>query len=165
MQESANTSGKETVLIVDDTPDNLALLNDVLKDKYRLKVANNGEKALRTAIMENPPDLILLDIMMPDMDGYEVCRRLKSDDRTINIPIIFLTAKAEEEQRRIFMQKRQEAAIEEQKMMEGLFKDIDMAIRVVAQAKGFTLVLDKNQVFFGGVDITNDVILELNKKK
>lgn len=75
------------------------------------------------------------------------------------------TAKGEEEQRRIFMQKRQEAAIEEQKMMEGLFKDIDMAIRVVAQAKGFTLVLDKNQVFFGGVDITNDVILELNKKK
>ncbi|SDX66502.1 periplasmic chaperone for outer membrane proteins Skp [Acetomicrobium thermoterrenum DSM 13490] len=75
------------------------------------------------------------------------------------------TVKAEEEQRRIFMQKRQEAAIEEQKMMEGLFKDIDMAIRVVAQAKGFTLVLDKNQVFFGGVDITNDVILELNKKK
>ena len=75
------------------------------------------------------------------------------------------TAKGEEEQRRIFMQKRQEAAIEDQKMMEGLFKDIDMAIRVVAQAKGFTLVLDKNQVFFGGVDITNDVILELNKKK
>lgn len=75
------------------------------------------------------------------------------------------TAKGEEEQRRVFMQKRQEAAIEEQKMMEGLFKDIDMAIRVVAQAKGFTLVLDKNQVFFGGVDITNDVILELNKKK
>lgn len=75
------------------------------------------------------------------------------------------TAKGEEEQRRIFMQKRQEAAIEEQKMMEGLFKDIDMAIRIVAQAKGFTLVLDKNQVFFGGVDITNDVILELNKKK
>jgi len=75
------------------------------------------------------------------------------------------TVKGEEEQRRVFMQKRQEAAIEEQKMMEGLFKDIDMAIRVVAQAKGFTLVLDKNQVFFGGVDITNDVILELNKKK
>lgn len=101
MQESANTSCNETILIVDDTPDNLTLLNDVLKDKYRLKVANNGEKALRMAILENPPALILLDIMMPDMDGYEVCRRLKSDDRTKNIPIIFLTAKAEEEDEQI----------------------------------------------------------------
>ncbi len=73
--------------------------------------------------------------------------------------------KGEDEQRRVFLQKRQEAAIEEQKLMESLFKDIDRAIRVVAQAKGFTLVLDKNQVFFGGTDITNDVVLELNKKK
>lgn len=73
--------------------------------------------------------------------------------------------KGEDEQRRVFLQKRQEAAIEEQKLMENLFKDIDMAIRVVAQAKGFMLVLDKNQVFFGGTDITNDVVLELNKKK
>lgn len=101
MQEPANIACKDTILIVDDTPDNLTLLNDVLKDKYRLKVANNGEKALRMAILENPPDLILLDIMMPDMDGYEVCKRLKSDDRTKNIPIIFLTAKAEEEDEQI----------------------------------------------------------------
>jgi len=73
--------------------------------------------------------------------------------------------KTEDEQKRIYMQKRQEAAVEEQKLMEVLFKDIDLAIRTVAQAKGFTLVLDKNQVFFGGTDITNDVIVELSKKK
>lgn len=75
------------------------------------------------------------------------------------------SVKGEDEQRRVFLQKRQEVAIEEQKLMENLIKDLDMAIRVVAQAKGFTLVLDKIQVFFGGTDITNDVVLELNKKK
>ena len=88
---------KATVLVVDDTPDNLALMSGLLKDDYKVKVANGGEKALKIAQSETPPDLILLDIMMPDMDGYEVCQHLKSNRATRDIPIIFLTAKAEVE--------------------------------------------------------------------
>jgi response regulator RpfG family c-di-GMP phosphodiesterase len=86
-------SSRPTVLAVDDTPDNLTLLSGLLKDLYKVKVANSGEKALRIAESDTPPDLILLDIMMPEMDGYEVCQRLKGNDRTRDIPIIFLTAK------------------------------------------------------------------------
>ncbi|WP_153111236.1 response regulator [Propionivibrio limicola] len=86
-----------TVLVVDDTPDNLSLMSSLLRDIYRVKIANNGEKALRIAQSDSPPDLILLDIMMPGMDGYEVCQRLKQDGATREIPVIFLTAKAEVE--------------------------------------------------------------------
>ena len=88
---------KATILVVDDTPDNLALMNNLFKDNYKVKIANGGEKALQIAASDAPPDLILLDIMMPGMDGYEVCRRLKRDPRTMNIPVIFLTAKTEAE--------------------------------------------------------------------
>lgn len=91
---------KETILIVDDTPDNLTLMNALLKEHYKVKVANNGEKALNIMLAPNPPDLVLLDIMMPGIDGYEVCRQLKVDLRTRNIPVIFLTAKAEVEDER-----------------------------------------------------------------
>jgi putative two-component system response regulator len=83
------------LLIVDDTPDNLLLLSNVLKDSYRLRAANSGAKSLELAVMEPMPDLILLDVMMPVMDGYEVCRRLKADPHTTHIPVIFLTARAE----------------------------------------------------------------------
>ena len=86
---------RPVILVVDDTPDNLKLMSGLLKDTYRVKIANGGEKALAIAASDSPPDLILLDIMMPEMDGYEVCRRLKADRRTRNIPVIFLTAKAE----------------------------------------------------------------------
>jgi len=88
---------RKTILIVDDTPDNLSLLSGLLKELYKIKIATNGEKALSIAFSENPPDLILLDIMMPGMDGYEVCRRLKSNDTSKDIPIIFLTAMAQAE--------------------------------------------------------------------
>ncbi|MFO7685213.1 MAG: two-component system response regulator [Desulfobacterales bacterium] len=83
--------------MVDDTPDNLILMNNLLKDDYKVKIANGGEKALRIARSESPPALILLDIMMPGMDGYEVCQHLKDDPKTMYIPVIFLTAKAEVE--------------------------------------------------------------------
>jgi two-component system sensor histidine kinase/response regulator len=88
---------KATILVVDDTPDNLILMSDLLTGDYQVKVANGGERALAIATSDSPPDLILLDIMMPDIDGYEVCRRLKCDDRTADIPVIFLTAKSEQE--------------------------------------------------------------------
>ncbi|AKU10030.1 response regulator [Azoarcus sp. CIB] len=83
---------KPTVLVVDDTPDNLSLMSGLLKDRYKVKVANNGDKALRVARGEPSPDLILLDIMMPGLSGYDVCEALKADAATRDIPIIFLTA-------------------------------------------------------------------------
>lgn len=85
---------KATVLVVDDTPANLSLMTGLLRDIYKVKAAIDGEKALRIAQSDAPPDLILLDIMMPGMDGYEVCRRLQANPVTRDIPIIFLTAKA-----------------------------------------------------------------------
>lgn len=87
---------KPTILIVDDTPDNITLLCSLLSEKYKNKVATNGPKALKIAQSDPKPDLILLDIMMPGMDGYEVCRQLKADPATEGIPIIFLTAKSQE---------------------------------------------------------------------
>jgi putative two-component system response regulator len=93
--DSLDFTDKATVLVVDDTPDNLTLMSSLLKDEYKVKVANGGEKALKIAQSESPPDLVLLDIMMPGMDGYEVLDRLKHDPRTRDIPVIFLTAKAE----------------------------------------------------------------------
>jgi putative two-component system response regulator len=96
MSDALNFTQKHSILIVDDTAENLTLMNGLLKDLYRTKIANNGERALKIAA-ESPPDLVLLDIMMPGMDGYEVCRRLKSDARTKEIPVIFLTAKVEVE--------------------------------------------------------------------
>ena len=92
---------KSTILVVDDTPDNLVLMSSLLKSDYQVKVANCGEKALKIAASDTPPNLILLDIMMPDMDGYEVCRRLKNSPKTLNIPVIFLTAKAEVEDEKL----------------------------------------------------------------
>lgn len=80
------------VLVVDDTPDNLKVMSGLLKDLYRVKIANGGEKALAIAAAAPQPDLILLDIMMPEVDGLEVCRRLKANRNTRDIPIIFLTA-------------------------------------------------------------------------
>src|ERR1700761_1979118 len=88
---------RQLVLVVDDTPENLTLMSDLLKGSYKVKVANNGEKALRIAASEVTPDLILLDVMMPGLDGYEVCRRLKASPATRDIPVVFLTAKAEAE--------------------------------------------------------------------
>ena len=90
--ESLDYPEKASVLVVDDTPDNLTLMADLLKDHYRVRVANNGERALKIVRGDTPPDLILLDIMMPGLSGHEVCEQLKADSRTREIPIIFLTA-------------------------------------------------------------------------
>jgi len=85
------------VLIVDDTPENLDILMEALGGGYAVVAARDGEKALRLARGPAPPDIILLDVMMPQMDGYEVCQRLQSDPATRAIPVIFLTALADEE--------------------------------------------------------------------
>lgn len=88
---------KPSILVVDDTPGNLAVMTALLKDDYRVKVANSGERALRLVTSGEPPALILLDVMMPGLDGYEVCRRLKADPATEAIPVIFLTARTDAE--------------------------------------------------------------------
>ena len=90
MNERSDT--KITILCVDDTPANLFLLVELLKGTYRVKTATTGTQALQIAAA-TPPDLILLDVMMPGMDGYEVCRRLKEDAACRDIPILFLTAR------------------------------------------------------------------------
>lgn len=80
------------ILIVDDEPFNIKVLADLLKDDYKTLIAKDGEQALKRAQSENQPDLILLDVMMPGIDGYEVCRRLKNNPDTRDIPVIFVTA-------------------------------------------------------------------------
>ena len=88
---------KNTILIVDDVPCNLKLINGILKDTYYTRIANCGAIGLEIAQFSPPPDLILLDITMPDIDGYEVCKLLKSNPVTADIPVIFLTAKTDEQ--------------------------------------------------------------------
>jgi putative two-component system response regulator len=95
MSALQDQDAKQVVLIVDDTPDNITLLSALLKDMYRIKIATNGIKALHIAATSPAPDLILLDVMMPEMDGYETCRRLKENPMTAEIPVIFLTAKSQ----------------------------------------------------------------------
>lgn len=85
----------ETILVVDDVPENIGYLADILGSQYRVTFATNGQEALAAALEAPQPSLILLDVMMPVMDGYETCRRLKADLRTQGIPVIFLTAQSD----------------------------------------------------------------------
>lgn len=86
---------KQRILVVDDTPANIKILHDLLRMQYSISVATNGADALERAHSEISPDLILLDIMMPGMDGFEVCQRLKSAEETASIPIIFISARGD----------------------------------------------------------------------
>lgn len=86
------SKAKKRVLVVDDTPENLQFLVALLKDKYAVVAATSGQKAIEIA-KNSKPDLILLDIIMPQMDGYEVCRLLKSEPVTSSIPVVFVTSK------------------------------------------------------------------------
>jgi putative two-component system response regulator len=95
-----NDKRQETILVVDDVPDNIDVLSGILREDYKIKAALNGKLALDIAVKKPQPDLILLDVMMPDMDGYEVCQRLKDNPLTARIPVIFVTAKSEVEDER-----------------------------------------------------------------
>lgn len=90
-------SNNSVILIVDDTPENVDVLAGVLREHYQIKVALNGPKALKIAQSDPAPALILLDVMMPEMDGYQVCLQLQADERTRRIPVIIVTAKSEVE--------------------------------------------------------------------
>ncbi|TXI99874.1 MAG: two-component system response regulator [Aquabacterium sp.] len=94
------TEAQATILLVDDIAENIDILNNFLTPHYHTKVALNGEKALKIASSANPPDLILLDVMMPGLSGYEVCQRLKENPDTREIPVIFVTAMTEVEDER-----------------------------------------------------------------
>ncbi|MGP0565483.1 MULTISPECIES: response regulator [unclassified Nitrospina] len=85
-------ASRATILVVDDSVENLKLMVEILNEDYNVQLASNGEKGLKLAQSDRPPDLILLDIMMPGIDGYEVCRRLKAHAVSKSIPVIFLTA-------------------------------------------------------------------------
>jgi diguanylate cyclase (GGDEF)-like protein len=87
----------QTILIVDDAVTNINILAELLKPQYKIRVAIRGEKALEIAFSDDPPDLILLDVLMPGMDGYEVCAKLKAFPQTKGIPVIFITGKNSEE--------------------------------------------------------------------
>lgn len=87
---------RQKILIVDDEPANIKVLGEMLMYEYQISFAGTGQEALELTV-KNAPDLILLDIVMPDMDGYEVCRKLKSQESTAKIPVIFITAKNSEE--------------------------------------------------------------------
>lgn len=87
---------RSRVLMVDDAPENLRILGELLKNSYTIMFALNGESALRLAQSHPPPDAILLDVIMPGMDGYEVCRRLKENPQTRDIPVLFVTAQSDE---------------------------------------------------------------------
>ncbi|MCD4723092.1 MAG: diguanylate cyclase [Desulfobacula sp.] len=87
---------KQKILIADDERFNLNILVDILKSDYKIIVAKNGKQAIERAMSLNPPDLILLDIMMPEMDGYKACKNLKENEQTKDIPVIFITAMKEE---------------------------------------------------------------------
>ena len=96
MNDAATPTEKPRILVVDDQRLNLNILHGLLKDDYQVMVAASGEQALK-AVAAGRPDLILLDVNMPDMDGYEICRRLKQDPTTMRIPVIFITAMSESE--------------------------------------------------------------------
>ncbi len=90
----SDTKFVKTILIVDDAPENIAILGELLSD-FNLKVATNGKKAIDIVLSDTRIDLILLDVIMPEMDGFEVARHLKSNTQTSHIPIIFLTAQSD----------------------------------------------------------------------
>lgn len=99
MEETKKTdfSRKQVILVVDDNPDNIAVLAEFLRPHYQVKAATNGAMALKIASSSEPPDLILLDIMMPELDGYSVCEKLKASYATKKIPVIFVTAMGDAE--------------------------------------------------------------------
>jgi len=91
------SNNKPTILIVDDEPVNIKILNEILKQDHHIKVATNGYQAINQVQLQPVPDIILLDILMPDMDGFEVCKHLKNTSHTLDIPVIFITSSEKED--------------------------------------------------------------------
>jgi putative two-component system response regulator len=96
-----NLLNRQTILVVDDVPENIDILSEVLRNDYHIRIATSGEKALKIVYSDTPPDLVLLDIMMPGLSGLELCRRLKANPDRRKIPIIFVTAMCTVEDERL----------------------------------------------------------------
>ncbi len=92
-EQGVKMNKKNTILIVDDTPENIDIMDGLLRSDYKIKVATNGKMAVKIVETTEPPDLILLDIMMPEMDGYEACQQIKMNSKSKDVPIIFITAR------------------------------------------------------------------------
>jgi len=144
---------RPVVLIVDDNRMNIDLMVEILKNDYTLRVAVSGEAAL-DIVQDSLPDIILLDIMMPDMDGYEVCKRLKSDERTKAVPVIFITAKAQIED---------EAKGLEYGAVDYLTKPVSPAI-VLARVKTHIALYDQNRTLEEQVQKRTKQLAESKKK-
>ncbi|MGV2293380.1 response regulator [Trinickia sp. YCB016] len=98
--ETPAVEHKPTILVVDDTHENLRLVSDLFEDRYRVRVADSGQKALAICTADVPPDLVLLDVMMPGMDGFEVARKMREHPNSEHIPVIFVTALSDSESQR-----------------------------------------------------------------
>ena len=120
---------KKSILVVDDAPENIDLLVGLLKGKYKTKAALNGDVALSIARSPSPPDLILLDIVMPGMDGLEVCETLKADERTSGIPIVFLSGQASGEVCERGIELGGEAYLQKPVEPESLFSILEIVLR------------------------------------
>lgn len=92
------TEERRTVLVIDDAPSNIDVLRNILISQYKVKVATNGAMGIKVASKAPPPDMVLVDIIMPEMDGYEVCRQLKAQALTRDIPLLFVTGTASDEE-------------------------------------------------------------------
>jgi len=91
---------KKIILVVDDSADNIQLLSGILKEHYKVKAATRGDKALKIAQKKPAPDFILLDVVMPEMDGYEVCKQLQDNPETMNIPVVFISGNVSNEEQK-----------------------------------------------------------------
>jgi adenylate cyclase len=131
------------ILVVDDTPDNLFLMNGLLEDRYEVLQAASGREALDIVMSAYPPDMVLLDIMMPGMDGYEVMRRIRQHPPTANIPIIFLTALSSQQDERLGRDLGAEDYLTKPVDPEQVVLRIEAHVRATAQARRLDALSEK----------------------
>ena len=131
------------ILVVDDMPDNLFLMNGLFEDRYEVVQAASGQEALRVVMSDNPPDMVLLDIMMPDMDGYEVLRRIRQHTPTANIPVIFLTALATRQDERLGMELGAVDYLTKPVDPELVVQRVEAHVRATAHARRLELLSEK----------------------
>ncbi|MDP3759439.1 MAG: response regulator [Ramlibacter sp.] len=145
MNPSASTSEVKVprILVVDDMPDNLFLMNGLFEDRYEVVQAPSGQEALKIVMSANPPDMVLLDIMMPDMDGYEVLRRIRQHTPTANIPVIFLTALATQQDERLGMDLGAVDYLTKPVDPEMVVQRVEAHVRATAHARRIELLSEK----------------------
>ena len=131
------------ILVVDDMPDNLFLMNGLFEDRYEVIQAESGKEALKVVMSSNPPDMVLLDIMMPDMDGYEVLRRIRQHPPTANIPIIFLTALATRQDERLGIELGAVDYLTKPVDPELVVKRVEAHVRATAHARRIEALAEK----------------------